>query len=99
LSYIGKTDWKYDDIVTEQDINRIEQGVQDAHTTIAEHMPHIVLSADEPTSSSGHLFWLVDLGDDPDFICDGEGGIVIANASMDGSEPIQFDLLGGQANG
>lgn len=30
MSYEAKTDWKYDDIVTERDLNRIEQGVQDA---------------------------------------------------------------------
>ncbi|MFB6366198.1 hypothetical protein ACFCP7_19370 [Paenibacillus elgii] len=34
MAYTGKTDWKYDDIVTEADMNRIEKGVVDAHTEI-----------------------------------------------------------------
>lgn len=29
MTYKGKTDWKYDDIVTEHDLNRIEQGIED----------------------------------------------------------------------
>jgi len=31
VSYQGKTNWKYDDTVTEQDMNRIEKGIVDAH--------------------------------------------------------------------
>ncbi|MBG9795288.1 hypothetical protein ABD76_23625 [Paenibacillus dendritiformis] len=31
MSYEAKTDWKYDDLVTEKDMNRIEQGLKDAH--------------------------------------------------------------------
>ncbi|MDU5141051.1 MAG: hypothetical protein E6230_02540 [Paenibacillus dendritiformis] len=30
MPYEAKTDWKYDDIVTEKDLNRIEQGIKDA---------------------------------------------------------------------
>lgn len=30
MPYEAKTDWKYDDIVTERDLNRIERGVQDS---------------------------------------------------------------------
>ncbi|WP_010279882.1 gp53-like domain-containing protein [Paenibacillus senegalensis] len=29
MAYQGKTDWSYDDIVTEQDMNRIERGLQE----------------------------------------------------------------------
>ncbi|MCM3338108.1 hypothetical protein M3650_05525 [Paenibacillus sp. MER TA 81-3] len=35
MPYEAKTDWKYDDTVTEKDLNRIEQGLKDAH--VAEH--------------------------------------------------------------
>ncbi|MEI7027915.1 H-type lectin domain-containing protein [Paenibacillus sp. y28] len=31
MSFHSKTDWKYDEIVTEHDLNRIEQGIADAH--------------------------------------------------------------------
>ena len=31
MPYEAKTDWKYDDTVTEKDLNRIEQGLKDAH--------------------------------------------------------------------
>ncbi|WP_036687675.1 hypothetical protein [Paenibacillus tyrfis] len=31
MAYTGKTDWKYDEVVTEDDMNRIEKGVMDAH--------------------------------------------------------------------
>ncbi|MFL1677496.1 hypothetical protein [Paenibacillus dendritiformis] len=31
MPYEAKTDWKYDDLVTEKDMNRIEQGLKDAH--------------------------------------------------------------------
>ncbi|GIP35519.1 hypothetical protein [Paenibacillus sp. J2TS4] len=34
MTYQSKTDWKYDDIVTEQDLNRIESGIQEAHTEL-----------------------------------------------------------------
>ncbi|MGX4583378.1 hypothetical protein [Paenibacillus chitinolyticus] len=34
MSYQAKTDWKMDDTVTEDDFNRIERGVGDAHTAI-----------------------------------------------------------------
>ncbi|PPA86529.1 hypothetical protein C4A75_04660 [Brevibacillus laterosporus] len=30
----AKTDWKYDEIVTEKDMNRIEKGIGDAHTVV-----------------------------------------------------------------
>lgn len=35
MSYTAKLDWKYDDDVTEQDINRWEQGIADAHAQLA----------------------------------------------------------------
>lgn len=35
-SYDPKLDWKYEDDVTEQDINRWEQGIADAHAQIAQ---------------------------------------------------------------
>ncbi|MED4749961.1 hypothetical protein [Brevibacillus choshinensis] len=35
MSYQSKTDWKYDDPVTEVDINRWERGIADAHADIA----------------------------------------------------------------
>lgn len=31
MPYEAKTNWKYDDTVTEKDLNRIEQGLKDAH--------------------------------------------------------------------
>ncbi|MDG0874423.1 hypothetical protein L5D93_19110 [Paenibacillus thiaminolyticus] len=37
MPYEAKTDWKYDDLVTEKDMNRIEQGLKDAH--IPAHQP------------------------------------------------------------
>lgn len=37
MAYQGKTDWTYGDIVTEQDMNRIEHGVQDAYDSLEEH--------------------------------------------------------------
>ncbi|MGG1662873.1 hypothetical protein [Brevibacillus sp. NRS-1366] len=35
MSYDAKTDWGYDDDVTEHDINRWERGIEDAHVAIA----------------------------------------------------------------
>ncbi|WCF07071.1 hypothetical protein NDS46_22455 [Paenibacillus thiaminolyticus] len=37
MPYEAKTDWKYDDLVTEKDMNRIEQGLKDAH--VPAHQP------------------------------------------------------------
>ncbi|WP_127485516.1 hypothetical protein [Paenibacillus ehimensis] len=34
MSYTAKTNWRLDDTVTELDMNRIEQGVTDAHTEL-----------------------------------------------------------------
>lgn len=34
MSYDAKTDWKYNDPVTEDDFNRIEQGIKDAHEMV-----------------------------------------------------------------
>lgn len=31
MAYNAKTDWKYDDNITENDVNRWEQGIADAH--------------------------------------------------------------------
>ncbi|WGU94626.1 hypothetical protein QJQ58_29790 [Paenibacillus dendritiformis] len=31
MPYEAKTDWKYDDLVTEKDMNRLEQGLKDTH--------------------------------------------------------------------
>lgn len=36
MSYQAKTDWTYDDPVTEHDINRWERGILDAHAKIAQ---------------------------------------------------------------
>lgn len=36
MSYQAKTNWTFDDPVTEYDINRWEQGIADAHAQIAE---------------------------------------------------------------
>jgi len=36
VSYNPKLDWKYDDDVTEVDINRWEQGIADAHAQLAQ---------------------------------------------------------------
>ncbi|MBU5445193.1 hypothetical protein [Paenibacillus sp. MSJ-34] len=41
MSYTGKTDWKYDDLVTEQDLNRIEAGIVDHETRITDNEAHI----------------------------------------------------------
>jgi hypothetical protein len=35
MSYTAKTDWTYNTQVTENDINRWEQGIKDAHDLIA----------------------------------------------------------------
>ncbi|MGN7470509.1 hypothetical protein [Brevibacillus sp. SAFN-007a] len=35
-SYDPKLDWKYDDDVTEQDINRWENGINNAHVQLAQ---------------------------------------------------------------
>lgn len=35
MSYSGKTNWQYNDLVTEHDLNRIEQGIQDADEAAA----------------------------------------------------------------
>lgn len=34
MTYQSKTDWKYDDIVKETDLNRIEQGIHNAHAEL-----------------------------------------------------------------
>ncbi|MBD8499977.1 hypothetical protein [Paenibacillus arenosi] len=34
MAYAGKTNWKYDELVKETDLNRIEQGLVDAHKVI-----------------------------------------------------------------
>lgn len=34
MTYQSKTDWKYDDIVKETDLNRIEQGIHDVHAEL-----------------------------------------------------------------
>lgn len=34
MPYNAKTNWQYDDVVTENDLNRIEQGVADAHNQL-----------------------------------------------------------------
>ncbi|CAH0122417.1 hypothetical protein PAE9249_04967 [Paenibacillus sp. CECT 9249] len=41
MSYTGKTDWKYDDLVTEQDWNRIEAGIVDHETRITDNESRI----------------------------------------------------------
>lgn len=35
-NFVSKTDWKYDETVTEHDLNRIEQGIEDAHDELNE---------------------------------------------------------------
>lgn len=37
MSFNAKLDWKYDDDVTEQDINRWEQGIADAHILLEQY--------------------------------------------------------------
>ncbi|MEC0234472.1 pyocin knob domain-containing protein [Paenibacillus kribbensis] len=45
MPYNGKTDWKYSDTVTENDMNRIEQGIEDAFIEIDSiHIPDASLS-------------------------------------------------------
>lgn len=34
MTYQSKTDWRYDDIVKETDLNRIEQGIHNAHAEL-----------------------------------------------------------------
>ncbi|RAP29169.1 hypothetical protein C2W64_04116 [Brevibacillus laterosporus] len=35
MAFSAKTDWKYDEIVTEKDMNRVEKGIKDAHDAVA----------------------------------------------------------------
>ncbi|MCR8986109.1 hypothetical protein NW801_13855 [Brevibacillus laterosporus] len=35
MAFNAKTDWKYDEIVTEKDMNRVEKGIKDAHDAVA----------------------------------------------------------------
>lgn len=50
MSYVGKTNWHYDDIVKESDLNRIEQGIMDAHS----ELESVKLEAKEYTDSQIH---------------------------------------------
>ncbi|PCN42259.1 hypothetical protein B9C88_21400 [Brevibacillus laterosporus] len=34
MAFNSKTDWKYDEVVMERDLNRIEKGIEDAHTAV-----------------------------------------------------------------
>lgn len=38
MSYKAKTDWQYDDVVTENDMNRIEGGIQENKQGLAAHL-------------------------------------------------------------
>ncbi|MEI7027913.1 pyocin knob domain-containing protein [Paenibacillus sp. y28] len=40
MSYSAKTNWKLDEIVTEGDLNRIEQGVKEAHEGVQASLPN-----------------------------------------------------------
>lgn len=44
MAYNAKTNWQYDEIPTENDMNRIEQGIKDVDNAITSHstdtMPH-----------------------------------------------------------
>ncbi|NKQ18443.1 hypothetical protein [Brevibacillus laterosporus] len=35
MAFNAKTDWKYDEIVTEKDMNRVEKGIKEAHDAVA----------------------------------------------------------------
>ncbi|MED1665459.1 hypothetical protein [Brevibacillus laterosporus] len=35
MAFNAKTDWKYGEIVTEKDMNRVEKGIKDAHDAVA----------------------------------------------------------------
>ncbi|MEK3722323.1 hypothetical protein [Paenibacillus sp. FSL H8-0034] len=80
MTYVPKTNWQYDDLVTETDMNRIEKRL--AETAV------VILSSVEPANPDTHTFWLEDVGEDYD---PGGGGVVIENAALDGSEPIWLD--------
>ncbi|WP_010279874.1 pyocin knob domain-containing protein [Paenibacillus senegalensis] len=40
MAYQGKTDWNYDDLVTEQDMNRIEQGIEELSDELVKKEAH-----------------------------------------------------------
>lgn len=54
MTYQAKTDWKYDDPVTEHDINRWEQGIVDAMD--------IALSAETPEGAQAKVDALAGIG-------------------------------------
>jgi hypothetical protein len=79
MTYVSKTDWKYDETVTETDFNRIERRVADSAIAI--------LSTTEPTDPDLNTFWFEEVGDD----YEPGDGLIIENAALDGSEPIWLD--------
>ena len=54
MSYTGKTNWQYDEIVTETDLNRIEQGVVDAHAGL-EDITHEQIGAASKAEFDTHV--------------------------------------------
>lgn len=60
MTYQGKTDWRYNDIVTEEDMNRIERGIEQT----SEQSAKIILSSIAPPTDEPNTFWFEDLGED-----------------------------------
>ncbi len=44
MVYRAKTDWQFDETVTENDLNRIEQGIKDAYETSVSKLPLVPIS-------------------------------------------------------
>ncbi|SCW57147.1 hypothetical protein SAMN04487970_101663 [Paenibacillus tianmuensis] len=80
MAYTGKTDWKYDEVVTENDMNRIEKGVMVAHTelqdvkdTVAKRTAVVVVAASNSSQKSKN---------GADYICTGTDDYLTINAAI-----------------
>lgn len=54
MSYEAKTDWQHDDVVTENDMNRIETGIEENQQNFAEHSAgvfHVLLEGSDNFNS------------------------------------------------
>lgn len=62
MAYEEKTDWLPDDPINEDDVNRWEKGIKDAHTDLAAHKNDMNNPTTQQRRKSGWGMWIMCAG-------------------------------------
>ncbi|MCP1311124.1 hypothetical protein [Paenibacillus tyrfis] len=101
MAYTGKTDWKYDEVVTENDMNRIEKGVMNAHAelqgvkdTLDQHIDNYTVHVPYAVATGAANTYAATLNPAPSSYYEGMAVSVKISTTNTGASAININGLG-----